>query len=134
MPLVYVFLVRWTPYGMNMMPGASMAAHIVLLHASIEAHAQDPFSEFHNITVHAHKLLWSLPTADMWVEFRLRYYHFIITGNPGKDGPRFQAQGAWTTITTELLLREEIEERRIAMETLQHVFLLHQTPRLQPQL
>jgi len=36
-----------------MMPAASMAAHIALLHASIEAHAQDPFSEFHSVTVRA---------------------------------------------------------------------------------
>ena len=79
------------PYGVNMMPGASMAAHIVLLHASIEAHAQDPFSEFHSITVRAHRLLWSLPAVHPWVEFRLRYHHYMITGNPGWDGPRFHA-------------------------------------------
>jgi len=31
------------PCAINMMPGASMAAHIGLLHASIEAHAQESF-------------------------------------------------------------------------------------------
>ena len=77
------------PYGINMMPGASMAAHIALLHASIEAYAQDPFSEFHSITVRARRLSWSLPTVDLWVEFRLHYHHFMITGNLGWEGPRF---------------------------------------------
>ena len=71
------------PYGVNMMPGASMATHIVLLHASIEVHAQDPFSEFYSITVRADKLLWSLPAVHPWVEFRLHYHHYMVTGNPG---------------------------------------------------
>ena len=74
------------PYGVNMMSGASMVAHTVLLHASIEAHAQDPFSKFHSITVHAHRLLWSLPAVDLWVEFRLHYHHFMIIRNLGLDG------------------------------------------------
>ena len=113
------------PYGINMITGASMAANNVLLHASIEAHAQDPFPEFYSITFHAHRLLWSLPRVDMWVEFRLHYHHFIVIGNRGWDEPRFQAQGAWTIVTTELLLREEFEQRGVTMETLQHVFPLH---------
>jgi len=50
----------------------------------------------------------------------------MMTGNPGWDGPRFQVQGAWATITSELLLREEFEHRGITVETLQHVFPLHQ--------
>ena len=90
------------PYGVNMISGASMAAHIMLLYASIEAFAQDPFSEFHSITVRAHRLLRSLPAVDPWVEFRLHYHHYMVIGNPGWDRPRFQAQGAWTTIATEL--------------------------------
>ena len=49
-----------------------------------------------------------------------------MTGNPGLDGPRFQAQGAWMTLTTEMLLREEFELRGLTMETLQHVFPLYQ--------
>ena len=60
------------PYGVNMMSGLSMAAHIALLHASIEAHAQDPFYEFHGITVRAHRLLWSLPKVNPRMELRLR--------------------------------------------------------------
>jgi len=71
------------PYAINVMPGMSMAAHISLLQGSITAHVQDPFSEFHSITIHAHKLLWSLPTVDPWVEFRFRYHHFMMTGNLG---------------------------------------------------
>ena len=114
------------PYSVNLMSGASVATHILLLHASIEAHAQDPFSEFHGITVRAHRLLWPLPAVDLWIEVRLCYHHYMITGNPGWDGPGFQAQGAWTTIATELLLSEDFEQRGVPMETLQHVFLLHQ--------
>ena len=56
------------------------------------------------------------------------YHDFMMTGNLGLDGPRFQAQEAWTTVTTELLLKEEFELRGITMETLQHVFPLHQAP------
>ena len=97
------------PYVVNMMPGTSVATHIPLLHASLIAHAQDPFSEFHTITVRAHRLLWPLSTVDLWVEFRLCYHHFMMTGSPGWDEPRLQVQGAWATITSGLLLMEEFE-------------------------
>jgi len=83
------FLCQIDPYGINILPGGSMIAHIVLLHASIEAHAQDPYSEFRSITVCAQRLLGSLPLVDPWVEFKHRYHDFMITGNPGLDGPRF---------------------------------------------
>ena len=112
------------PYGVNLLLGGSMIAHIALLHISMEAHAQDPYSEFHSITVRVQRLLWSLPPVGPWVEFRQRYYDFMTTGNPGIDRPRFQAQGACVTLTTELLLREEFELRGITMEALQHVFPL----------
>ena len=75
------------PYVVNSMLGASVAAYIVLLHASIEAYAQDPFSEFQSIMVCAHRLLWSLPAAHLWMEFRLRYHHYMVTGNLGSWGP-----------------------------------------------
>ena len=71
------------PYVVNLMPGASMAAHIALLHASIEVHTQDPFSEFHSAMVSGHRLLWSLPAVHPWVEFRLRYHHYMVTRNLG---------------------------------------------------
>ena len=77
------------PYGVNMLRDGSMLAHIILLHASIEAHAQDPYSEFHSTTVRAQRLLGSLPLVDPWAEFRLRYHDFMITRNPGWDGLRF---------------------------------------------
>jgi len=111
-------------YGVNLLSGGSIIAHIALLHMSTEAHAEDPYFEFHSITVRAHRLVWSLPLVCPWLEFRHRYHDFMMTENPGLDGPRFQAQGAWTTLTTELLLREEFELRGIIMETLQHVFPL----------
>ena len=70
-----------------------MIAHIALLHISMEAHAQDPYSEFHSIAFRARRLLWSLPPVGPWVEFRHRYNDFMMPGNPGVDAPRFQAQG-----------------------------------------
>jgi len=71
------------PYAVSLMSGASMAAHITLLHAIIEVTAQDPFSEFHSDTFHGHRLLWSLLAVHPWVEFRLRCHHYMVTGNPG---------------------------------------------------
>ena len=104
-----------------------MIAHIALLHMSMETHAQDPYSEFHSVAFRAQRLLWSLPPVGPWVEFRHRYKYFMVSGNPGVDGPRFQAHGgAWTTLSAELLLREEFDQRGLTMETLQHVFPLHQ--------
>ena len=81
------------PYGVNMLPGGSMIAHIVLLLASIEAHAQDPYSEFRSITVRAQRMFGSLPLVDPWVEFRHRYHDFIVTGNLGLDGLGFRPSG-----------------------------------------
>jgi len=43
------------------------------------------------------------------VEFRTGYHNFMTTGALGWDGPRFQPQGSWVTITTKLLRREEFE-------------------------
>ena len=82
------------PYAVNLMPGASVAAHIALLHARIEAHAQDPFFEFHSIMDRAYRLLCSLPVVHLWMELRLRYHHYMATKNLGWDKPSFQAQGA----------------------------------------
>jgi len=86
------------PYTINMMPDTFVAAHISLLHASMIARTQDPFSEFHNITVCAGRLLWSLPIVNLLVEFKLHYHHFMMTGNLGWDEPTFQVQAAWATI------------------------------------
>ena len=119
------FLCYMDPDGVNMMLGVSMADHITLLHAKIDAHTQDPFSKFHNITVCAHRLLWSFPTVDPWVEFRLCYHHYMVTGYISWDGPRFKAQGVWTSIVAELL-RKEFEQKGITVETLWHVFPLNQ--------
>ena len=81
-------------YAVNMMPGTYVITHISLLHASIIAHAQDPFSQFDSITVRAHRLLRSLQTNDLGVEFTLRYHHFMMTGNPGWDEPSSRS-GGW---------------------------------------
>jgi len=114
------------PYAVNMMLGAYVAAHISLLHASMITHAYDPFSEFHNITVHVCRLLWSLPTADSRVKFSVRYHHLMMMGNPSWEGPRFQVHGAWATTTSELMLHEEFEQMGITIETLLYIFPLHQ--------
>ena len=78
--------------------------------------------------VRAQRLLRSLPLVDPWVAFRHRYHDLMITGNLGLDGPRFQAQGTWTTLVTELLLREEFDQKGITMEILIHIFPLNQVP------
>jgi len=67
-----------------------MIAHIALLHAGIEAHAQDPYFEFRSITVRAQRLLGSLPLVGPWVEFRHRYHDFMITRNPGLDDSHYR--------------------------------------------
>ena len=76
-------------YTVTMMSGTSVAAHISLFYASMVAHAQDPFSEFHSIILRVCRVLWSLCTVDMWVEFRLHCHDFMMKGNPSWDGPRF---------------------------------------------
>ena len=58
-----------------------------------------------------HRLLWTVPPAASWHEFRLQYHNFMVTGNPEADGESFHILGAWTTITRELLLKEELELR-----------------------
>jgi len=44
-----------------MMLGAPILTHISLLRASMVAHMQAPYYEFHNRMVHTCRLLWSLP-------------------------------------------------------------------------
>jgi len=73
------------PYVVNMMLGTSVAAHISLLHAGIIAHARDPFSEFHNITDHVCRLLWSLLVIAMWADYRIHSCDFIMMGASGWD-------------------------------------------------
>jgi len=51
------FLSYMDPYTMNMMSGISMATHISLLHASMVAHIQDPFSEFHSVRIGTCRML-----------------------------------------------------------------------------
>ena len=64
------------------------------------------------------KLLWYLQMVAPWAKYRIHYYDFMMTTDSGWDGPRFQIQGAWATITSELQLREEFEQKRITTETL----------------
>ena len=70
---------------------------------------QDPFSKFHIALAHTHRLMWSSPTLVPKDEFRVRYHNFMVTCDPDIDGSTLQVLGAWTTVTTELLLREEVE-------------------------
>ena len=79
-------------YTIYIMWGTFVATHISRLHASVVAHMQDPYSEFHHVNTRTHRLLWSLRTVPAWVEFRDKYHDFTITGALGWDGPRFWAQ------------------------------------------
>ena len=44
------------------------------------------------------------------------------------DGPRFQAQGAWVTITTKLLRKDEFEQREITTKMVRCIFPLFYMP------
>ena len=114
----------------NMISVTFVATYISFFHASMIARTWDPFSKFHSITIRACRPLWSLPMVFSWVEYRIHYHNLIMTGALWWDGPRFQISGARATITLELLLIEEFEERGITMDTLQRVFPLHQAPPL----
>jgi len=81
------------PYSINMMLGTSVANHISLLHASMIAHMQDPLFDFYSVTILTHRLLWFLPIVTPWVEFRIRFYDFIVTRALGWDGRRIHAKG-----------------------------------------
>ena len=109
-------------YTMQMAPNTSMAIHITNLHAAMMAHAQDPFSEFHDVVARTRRLLESLPLVAPWHEFRLRYHEFMATGDPGVDAERFQAIGPWIAVTRDLLLREEFDLREISYEILPYIF------------
>ena len=74
---------------MNMMPDSSVATHISLLHASMVAHIQDPFSKFRSVMALTCRLLQSSPTVAPWAEYRTRYHEFMMTGAPGWDERRF---------------------------------------------
>jgi len=66
------------------------------------------------------QIVWSLPR----VQALLALFHDEEEPRLGRTqvhGPR-----AWATNTSELMLQEEFEQRGITMETLQHVFPLHQ--------
>ena len=73
-----------------MMLGISMATHITLLHASMVAHIQDPFSEFHSVMVRTRRLLWSVPIVAPRINFRAQYDDFMTTEASRWDRPRFQ--------------------------------------------
>jgi len=49
------------PYLIHMVPRTSVAVHISQLHLIMVAHMQDPQSEFHDVLIRAHRLLWSPP-------------------------------------------------------------------------
>jgi len=77
-------------YVIYMMPGTSITAYLFHLHASVVAHMQDPYSEFHYVNIRTYRLLWSWLTMPTWVKFRDQYHDFMVIGAPGWDGPRFQ--------------------------------------------
>jgi len=116
------------PYAISMMPRTFVATHISLLHASIVEHIQDPFFMFYNVVNRARWLLWSLPTVPPWVELKTRHHDFMFFGVPGWQRPRFQAYGPCVTISTELLRREEFEQRSITTHIVCYIFPLLYVP------
>ena len=105
-----------------------MATHIFHLHASMVAHMQDCFSEFHNVTASTCRLLQSLSTVVPRVELRACYHDYSMIEAIGQDRPRFQPQGAWVIIATELLHIEEFEYRGIISQTVWYIFPLLYVP------
>ena len=91
-----------------------MATHISFLHASMVGHMQNPYSEFHSVTIRTHQVLFPLSIVAPWVNFKTQYHDFMMTRTQG-GWVRFQHQGVWTTITAELLLREELEQKGITL-------------------
>jgi len=89
--------------------GTFVATHIFLPHASMVSNIQDSYFKFHSVMVHACKLLWSLPTIAPWVELKTWYHDFMMTGALEWDEPGFQLKGFWATISTKLMLKEELE-------------------------
>jgi len=95
------------PYNVNMMSGTFVVTYMSQLHATMIAHTQDPYSEFHIPIVCAYRLLWSLPTINPRVEFRIQYHDFMTIRALGCNKPRFQLQEVWATIASELMLKDE---------------------------
>ena len=77
----------------HMTLGALLVVCIFLLHVAMVAHMQDPFSEFHNVLDHTHRLSWSLAVAAFWDLFRLQYYGFMVMGDLKQEGERFYVWG-----------------------------------------
>jgi len=59
----HVLLSLMDLYAVDMTLGPSVLMHISLLHASMVAHMQEPYSGFYSHMVHTCRLLWSLPTS-----------------------------------------------------------------------
>ena len=70
--------VEMEPYAINLVPGTSVATNISQLQATIVVNMQDPLSEFHDVLVRTNWLLWSLPFAALWYDFRLWYHDFMV--------------------------------------------------------
>jgi len=90
----------------------------LLPHASMVAHMQNSYSKFHSVMVRKHRLLRSLPTIASWVEFRTWYHDFMTIRAQEWDRTRFQLKGFRATVTIELLLKKELEQKEITIETL----------------
>jgi len=63
-----------------------MATHISFLHASMVAHMQNPYSEFHSVTIRTHQVLFPLSIVAPWVNFKTQYHDFMTTRTQGGVG------------------------------------------------
>jgi len=56
----------------------------------------------------------------------------MIIGEPGVHEERFLVLGAWNVMTSELLTKEELEQRGISYDTLPQIFLALEMPMFAP--
>ena len=69
------------PYGPR---DRSCSTHITVARRNVGSHAAAQ-SEFLDVLVCTRAFLWSLPFTTPKFEFRLQYYDFMITREPGVD-------------------------------------------------
>ena len=91
---------------------------------------QDPFSEFHSITVHAYRSFWSLPTVAPWVEFRICYHDFMLTRAADGMDLGFSYKGLRLPSQQSCCSMRSSRGGGIRIKTLQHVIYLHHPPPL----
>ena len=103
-------------------PQDLVVAHISQSHVTILAHMQDPQSEFYDVLIPTHRILWYLQFVATLNEFQLRYHNFMMIGDSGANKGTFHVLRVWSVVTRELIVREELEWRGISYDTLPQIF------------